>query len=532
MGEIPRRALPALSLAALAGCRLSGRPQGSSGRRAELRCPLEETPGTFDPARNESADTSWLLQNIFDGLVRYDSGNRIIGALAQRWELSEDGRTFTFHLHNNAVFHPPCSRTVTAEDVVYSLTRLFWPKTRATILPAALEDIEGTEEALAGAATTVRGITAPSRFTVQIRLKRRAGHFLPELVGNYIVCPEAVEKTGGTVTRESAVGSGPFLLEDYQQGYRVVLRRHAAFHLGAPPLERIVLPIVRDRATAHAMCETGQLDIARVDPARAILDARNPVLAPRLVATSISNTAFLAMCPKLVPQLQRLTARQAIAAALRKDDIVRLATHGLSQRAERYLPPGVVGHNPAVTPPPYNPDTAGRLLAEAGFPNGKGFPRLELSTIEKNQGFLAAAQVIRNDLKSVLGIEVDIRQREAATFYADCGAGRVPFYISGWVASDPHDYLTLQFRSGARYNGTGFSDPRVDEALEEADSEIDPGRRARLYAHADTLIVQAVGIVPLYYGAQRWLVRETVRGLQFNNAGPMPHYQTSVEAKK
>src|SRR5207253_2812406 len=155
----------ALAIVAFGGC---GRSRASGGHDHVFRYPIIQEPTTLDPAKIQDVYTNELLQNIFEGLVTFDEQNRVVGALSDRWVISPDGKTYTFHLRTNAKFHSPYGRSVTAEDVKYSLERALRPETGSPTAAGYLSGIVGAEEVAAGKSKELSGVTVVESHMVEI----------------------------------------------------------------------------------------------------------------------------------------------------------------------------------------------------------------------------------------------------------------------------------------------------------------------------------------------------------------------------
>ncbi len=224
--------------------------------------------------------------------------------------------------------------------------------------------------------------------------------------------------------------------------------------------------------------------------------------------------------------------RLAFAQAIDKDTLSRVAYKGTSPRADSFLPPGLPGSDPTAPPMRYDPAAARKSLAEAGYPEGKGFPSLTLVYLEKQPEWYAMAQLIRDDLRKNLGITVNLREYEAVAFWRDTSdAERIPFYITGWIADylDPQDFLSTLLRSGAKLGHTGYRNPRFDAVCDRADAETDMQKRVPLYREADRIAMEDVAVLPLVFYRQPLLVKPYVRDYQSNLLLYMlPHAHTRI----
>jgi oligopeptide transport system substrate-binding protein len=498
-----------------------------------LREPMTLEPATFDPARVTEGGTGGMLQNIYEGLVDFDKNNRIIPILAVNWEISPGGRCYTFHLRPNARFHN--GRALNAADVKYSLERALWPETRSSSALNYLGFIQGAEEVAGGKRRDLAGVEVMVPLTVRITLTRPRGYFLQALsyATGWIVCKEAIEKNRGILNEKAAIGTGPFMLEGYRHGARVTLTANPNYWGGRPPLERIERPIVLDPNTRHLMYENGELDVIAIGATDFKRDKENPALQPQLVEAPAASVIYLCIHPHLLPVFKDVRVRKAVAHAIDKDELVGVASHGLWKRADSLLPPGLLGYNPAIRRIAYDPAGARSQLAAAGFPGGKGFPRITLVYTQNQPERTSAAQIIRSRLKENLGIEVALQEREGAIFVSERRAEKMPFYFGVWDADypDPQNFLSTLLRTGAPLNSFGYSNPKLDALVDSGDSETDPNKRALLYAQADQIAMDDVALFPLVNTATRLLVKPYVKGFEYNLIGVLPHRRTATSRK-
>lgn len=490
-----------------------------------LRYPLTEEPASLDPALVTSADTNEMIYNVFEGLVRFDKEMKLISWLADSWELSADKRTYTFHLNPRAKFHRPYSRPVTAADVKWSLERIMWPETKSLMLGALLVDVEGAKAVLDGKTKECSGIKVIDEKTLSITAVRPCSYLLQE-IGTPIYCREAVEKGDGKVTAQNAIGTGPYMLQEYRSGSYVRLTANPEYYRGRPKLEAIERPITLDPLTAHVAFENGETHITRISIQDYLHDIESPQLKDRVLQMDWSGTSYITMQPNAQPAFRDRRVRRAIAEAINRDRIIELAFHGTRVKAGAFLPPGIVGYSTQIRAIPYDPAHARRLLAEAGYPGGKGFPALTFEYVQQNPAAADVAAIVRDDLREHLGIQVDLREREAGGFYADKAHNKVPFSQSSWTTFDPHDFLTLMMRTGGRFNTFGYSNPRFDALVDRADSEFDPAKRAALFAEADQVQLDDAVCVPLVYNRVPYLIDPRVRDLEYNLGGLMMHMKT------
>ncbi len=531
----PLIALSVLAMAApiLAGCgrKEASRPYRVSGKNV-LRYALQSRPTTLDPATVEDGDTIDLLMQVYEGLVQWSVENEIVPNIAERWEVSPDGTVHTFHLKRGVRFHKPYPREVTAADFVYSMTRALLPATRSATAMNYLNDIVGARDVADGKATTVRGLAAPDARTLTITIDRRKPYFLGKLTypTAYVVCREAVEKKKGLLDETNTVGSGPFALAQYRPGYSVLLAANPDYHGGRPVLDGLERPILPDSTSRQTRYESGGADITDLQRADLSRIQADPVLKGQIREFARANIWYLALNQAAFPPFKDKRVRQAFACAIDKDAILRLALKGTAARAAGILPPGVPGYDPAFRGLPYDPARARALLAAAGYPDGKGFPRLTISFRQGYKYIEDAVVALRSDLQRNLGIECDIQQVEWAQFLTQRTNGTMPCYHLRWAADylDPQNFLSLMLRTGSPENTIGYSNPEFDRLCDAADIESDPKRRLALYAKAERLAVDDAPWIPMYHLRDVELQKPYVRGLRDSLMGHLPHVTTTV----
>lgn len=518
----------ALAGAALAGCGSSEPRPSSAAAGPVLRVPQMAEPTTLDPAQVQDGPTIELLMHVYDGLVQWNTKNELVPALAERWETSKDGKTYTFHLRSGAKFHT--GRALTAQDFVYSLTRSLDPKTASPVAMVYLNDLKGAEAFHDGKSAAVEGIEAPDPQTLRLTLDAPKAYFLAKLTypTAYAVCKEEIEKTGGTVNDRSMVGTGPFRLTEYRRGDRIVLEANGEYFEGPPKLARIERRIVLDAGTRHDMFESGELDIADVSAATYHADRQNPKLQPLLKVFERPAVYYLALNEKAFAPFKDRRVRQAFAHAVDRAQILKTVHEGLPRQAQGIVPYGVPGYNAAFQGLPYDPDRARKLLAEAGYPGGQGFPALTLSFRASMVDLKNTAQAVAENLKQNLGISVSLDETEWSTFLKRRNTGEMPFYFLRWMADylDPQNFLSTMLRTGAPENTLGYSNAEFDRLCDQADALQEPARRMELYHKAEAIAVQDAPWVPIYFQKDVELWNPRLRGVEDSLMGHLPHKRT------
>jgi len=488
-------------------------------------------PTTLDPARVMDGNTIELLMHVFDGLVQWTPQNKLVGAVAKEWDVSDGGRVYTFHLREGVKFHN--GRAVTAQDFVYSLTRSLFPeeKEEAQVVGMSyLDDIVGVREYRAGTASTVKGIEAVDERTLRLTIDAPKAYFLAKLTypTAYVVCREAVEAEGGEINKRSMIGTGPFRLADYTRGDRIRLEANPDYFEGAPKLARIERRILLDQGTRHDKFEAGELDITDVTMAAYRADRENPKLAPLLKTFDRPSIYYLALNQNAFAPFKDRRVRQAFAHAVDKEQIVKTVHQGVPGVAHGIIPPGVPGHNPDFSGLVHSPEKARTLLAEAGYPNGQGFPALKLSFRASVEDIRNTATAIAADLQKHLNIQVELDETEWTTFLGRRAKGEMGFYFLRWAADylDPQNFPSTMLRSGRPQNTLGYRNAEFDRLCDAADVEQNPEKRLAMYRRAEALAVADAPWVPFYYQRDVELWNPQLRGVEDSAMGHLPHKRT------
>jgi oligopeptide transport system substrate-binding protein len=376
----------------------------------------------------------------------------------------------------------------------------------------------------------VRGLEAPDERTLKITIDAPKAYFLSKLTypTAYAVCREAIAATGGTVTEKSSVGTGPFRLAEYRRGDRIVLEANPDYYEGAPKLARIERRILLDGNTRHDKFEAGELDVTDVSMAQYRADAESPELKPLLHVFERPAVFYLALNQQHFAPFKDRRVRQAFAHAVNKREILSTVHEGLPRLAEGAVPYGVPGHDPAFKGLQYDPAKARRLLAEAGYPDGRNFPPLTLSFRASVDDIRNTAVAVAEDLKQNLGITVRLDETEWATFLKRRNAGEMPFYFLRWMADypDPQNFLSTMLHSRAPENALGYANPEFDRLCDQADLMQDEPQRFATYRKAERIVVDDAPWIPLYYQTDVELWNPRLQGVEDSLMGHLPHKRT------
>jgi len=518
MSRLPLKRRVAYPLAACLVALLAGIFGGSSPAPAAEREFVQHLigePVSLDPAKASDVFADQVMWLLYDRLTQLSAdGSRMEPALAERWEQSADGLTYTFTLRRNAVFHDGTPVDANAVKISYERQYLAASPFYSAAPPNAYERV------LQGLIKEVRVVDS---HTVAITLHYQRPH---QFAIVSIVSPQALKRFGGHLTR-TPVGTGPFRLDRWE-GERIVLTPFAESWRGRPKISHAVFVILSDSQAALEGLERGEFDLVRDVPAQRLERlAASPSV--RLVKTGGLNLRFLGMHMERAPLKDR-RVREAIVRAI---DLDRLATHhgrGTMLAARGPLPPGSQGYDPQLRQPTYDPERSRSLLQEAGVATGLTLRLLYNASLEY---WSEAVQAIRADLRKVgIGVEL-LGVRDWKTFHEERKKAAHDLYLFGWAVStpDPERFLLPLFHSQSSDNFGRYGNPKVDDLLTQARQPMEDARRLRLYREVTRLIGADIPAVFLFHTITFTAHSARVAGLTLNHYGWPLDKLTTVEMR-
>lgn len=474
-------------------------------------------PSTLDPATVRDAESAFLVRQIFRGLVRLDDQLNPVPDLASRIEISPDGLTFTFTLHDGISFDS--GRRITAEDVRFSLERATDPaleQGNGSQLPAQvyLGDIVGASDRMAGKAGGLSGVEVVDPKTIKIRLVRPTRDFLLKLAGTpaYIVDPQNVA-TGNEWWRKPN-GSGPFAVTDWRGNDQIVLTGHQGYQPNPPTLKTVVILLGTKAFDPMTLYQRGEVDVADV-PSSSLdrVQANNSPYRSQLVVQPMYAAAYVMLNPNVAP-LDNPDYRRALVASFDRAKVATVSLEGFVKPADGIVPPGLAGRSWPAQVPPYDLATGKSLLAKAD--GGQAPPEL---TIVTNGSVvpISMKQVYERDLE----LPVQVLQMDWQDYLQDLVARKLPAFVLDWLADypDPESFLRTLFYSRSPDNYIGYKNAEVDRLLDQAIIEPDSAKRASLYEQAQQRLIDDGVLIPLYYDVAYTLVKPNVYGLSVTPLG-------------
>ena len=467
----------ALGLAISFGAEAADIKQGGS-----MIVTYKDDVSTLDPAIGYDWQNWSMIKSLFDGLMDYEPGTtNLRKEIAEDYTISDDGKTFSFKLRKGVKFHN--GRELNADDVKYSIERVVNPKTQS---PGAgfFGSIVGFEDASAGKAEALSGITVVDPYTIKFELSRPDATFLHVLALNFahIVPKEEVEKYGADFGKHP-VGSGAFKMTEWTLGQRIVFERFKDYYNPSlPKLDQITFEVGQEPVVALLRLQNGEVDIPGdgIPPAKFIEVTKDPKFKELIIQGGQLHTGYVTMNVKIKP-FDDVKVRQAVNMAINKDRIVRII-NGRAVPATQPLPPSMPGYAKDYKGYPYDPEKAKALLTEAGVADGFETELFVANTDPQPR----IAQAIQQDLAAI-GIKASIKSLAQANVIAAGGEpDGAPMVWSGgmgWIADfpDPSNfYGPILGCSGAVQGGWNWSwycNEELDKKAQEADAIVDPARK-------------------------------------------------------
>lgn len=490
-----------LMFVVLTGCR-----QGIEPTANEM-VQLADDPATLDPHLASDVPSALIVVEVFGGLVTLNPDMEVAPDLAERWEITNDGNTYTFFLRGGTAFHN--GKPLTADDVKWSIERAADPLTLSSTVDTYLGDIVGVKEKLRGQASDVSGVKVIDQRTVSITIDSPKAYFLAKLTypTAFVLDRQNVEATGDWTRHPN--GTGPFRMKEYMPGYRVVLEKNDRYHFGAPRLDRVTFLLAG--GTPLVMYENNEIDVTGVglEDLDLVLDPSSRLNGDLHRPPPAFQTSYLGF-DTTKPPFDDIKVRQAMAHAVDKQGIASKVLRDLVVPAWGILPPGFPGYDPDLPGPRYDPDKARELLAQSRYgPGLKGLPRITLSV----PGTLGSAvgpelQAVLAGWRDQLGLDIALQQIEFATFLRDLRGRRMQMFALAWLSDypDPQDFLDLLFFSSSETNETHYSNREVDSLLLAARTEKDQNTRFGTYNKAEQIIVGEAPWVPLWHQGQGYVL--------------------------
>jgi len=474
---------------------------------------IESSPANLDPRIGKDAQSERIDELIFDSLVRKDDHFNLLPGVAESWEIP-DPQNYIFHVRHGIRFHD--GRPLSARDVKWTLD---------TMRNGSLMTLKGAAYKLVDAVET------PDDFTVRVHLKEPFAPLLWNLAGGaFGVVPYGSDKD----FNRAPIGSGPFRFISLSPDSEVVLERNDGYWGEHARIQRLRFNIVPDTTTRALELRKGSADIAVTSLTPDIVNTLKRESNLRIIEQPGSSLQYLAFNLR-DPILKDVRVRQALAYTIDRGPILHYIFGDLGRLADSLLPPEHWAYNGQVARYPHDPAKANELLDVAGYAPGKDGVRfhltMKISTAEESTRLLAA--VLQQQLKQV-GIALDLRSFEFATFFSDVIKGEFQLYSLRWVGysnQDPDIFEDVFYSASfppKRDNRGYYSNPRLDRLIDEGRRTTDQQKRKQIYDEVQRIVAEELPYINLWYFDNVVVHSARVRNLHLGPAGNYD-FLTAVE---
>jgi oligopeptide transport system substrate-binding protein len=497
---------------------------------------MDSQPTSIDPARTTELISGALIQHVFEGLTATGANMEILPGVAERWDISEDGLTYDFHLRDDAEWSD--GRPVTAHDFAYAWERVLTPETGAQYANLFWV-IEGAEEfnthdpdESEGPPPDISsvGFEVVDDHHLRVRLTRPVSYFL-QLAAFMTFAPvrqDVIEEHGDawTLRAETYIGNGAFTVTEYERDFMMRMRRNDTFwNRDAVEIENLVWYIIGDQLTEYIAYLTDSIDVTYGLPYANVPEIKERI-SEHLRVLPMAGTYFVGFNFRREP-FDNPLVRRALGLAVDRERISEEVFERLRGPAFSWVPPGIPDADGAtdfsdVTGgmlPNADVEAAREALAQAGYPNGEGFPEVTYA-YNTHDDHRKIAERLQATWKRVLNIDIGLENQEWQVFHARRREGAFQFHRGGWIGDyvDPMTFLHI-YLSYDGNNTLGYANSRYDSLVEAAQQTADREEYFRLCHEAEAVLIgEDMANIPIYHYAQEFLVNPALEGI---NVTPM-----------
>ncbi len=483
--------------------------------RANALVMLAGSIPTLDPALTRQGPDG-IAAHVFSGLVRLNADVQIEPDLAESWDVSDDGTTYTFHLRPGLTFHS--GAPLTANDVKLAWERATDVSLNSPTAALYLGDIVGVAERLAGDADTIAGVEAVDDQTLLVTLDAPKPYFLAKLAQPVALVTQADNVALGSTWWRRPDGSGPFTLRRWLEDEAIILERAETYYQTPPAISAIIYFI--SGGSGFLAYEAGYVDVATVGPHN-LARAQDPAdpLSGDLVSGNTFCTRRVVFDTTRAP-FDDPAIRRAFALAVDREQLAQVVLGGAAVPATGFLPPGMPGHVERPLADTFDTEAALALIAASDYGSASALPDLTFSTSgvgEPDPLAVALADVWATNL----GVAIETQLLDPSEYAETIARRPGHIFTFEWCAgyADPENVLDLPYHGDSPINYGGYANAEIDALLESARAEPDPGERLALYQQAETLLLEDAPAVPLVHPLAHVLVRPYIRGYRLS---PIP----------
>jgi oligopeptide transport system substrate-binding protein len=475
-----------------------------------------EEPITLDPAvSSESISLNYVTQ-IFGGLVRLGADAKPEPDIVERWQVSNDGKTYTFYLRQGVKFQD--GKEVTAQDFKYAWERACSPETNSQTAATYLGDIIGVKEVLDGKTTEISGVQVIDDHTLKVTIDAPKVYFLYKLTYPVTFVVDKTNVESGKDWWRKPNGTGPFKLAEWTEGETLVLEPNE-YYYRQPAHVKVVFHLLS--GIPMALYELGEIDVTQVSEYN--IDRATDKQGPfyNELSTFPELSVFYIGFNTQKPPFDDVNVRRAFCYAVNKERIINIIFKDTETKADGILPPGLPGYNENLQGLTYDVAKAKSLIAASKYGSVSNLPPITITDSGLGGNIDQYLGAIIQDLKENLGVQVSVRQLEPEIFNYNLENEADGMFVYGWIADypDPQNFLDILFHTGAEYNIGNYSNPDVDALLDRAGTEKDETTRFALYQQAEQKIVDDAACLPIFFGKTYLLIKPYVNSYRLNIQG-------------
>ncbi|MBA7471244.1 Periplasmic oligopeptide-binding protein [subsurface metagenome] len=486
-------------------------------------------PWTLDPAVSGEMTSHEYIMQLFSGLVCLDDNLEPAPDIAQEWQVSDDGRTYTFYLRHDVKFHN--DREVKAEDFKYSWERACNPDTRSLTADTYLGDIVGVREVLAGKTKEISGVRVIDDYALEVTIDAPKSYFLSKLTYPTAFVVDRANVESGSEWWRQPNGTGPFKLRQWDEESLLVLEKNDLYYGKLAKVNFVTFQLWG--GVPMNMYETGKIDVTSVyiDYIDKVTDKAGPFYKELQIVPELSFHYIGFNFSK--PPFDDVNIRRAFSQAIDKDKLASLVFKDMVQPADGILPPGMPGFNRDLSGLNYDVNKAKELIKASQYGDVSELPPIIITTMGWGGLISQGLEAIISEWRNNLGVEVKVRQLEPQRFLYHLRQEKDEMFYMGWIADYPHpqDFLDVLFHTGTDNNYGEYSHPEIDALLEMAGTEPDSNLSMALYQQAEQKLVEDAACLPLWFGKNHILVKSYVKGYNLSPQGLVMLNSVSTERR-